>query len=31
MNAIALTATGLNLGYDRTEVVHDVSLTIVPG
>ena len=31
MNAIALTATGLNLGYDRTEVVHDVSLTIAPG
>ena len=31
MNAIALTGTCLNLGYDRTEVVHDVSLTILPG
>ncbi|MGC3022318.1 ABC transporter ATP-binding protein [Brevibacterium sp. FAM 24630] len=27
----ALTASGLLLKYDRTEVVHDVSLSIVPG
>ena len=31
MNATALTATDLNLGYDRTRVVHDVSLSITPG
>jgi iron-chelate-transporting ATPase len=31
VNSTALTATGLNLGYDRTPVVHDVSLSIAPG
>ncbi|UVI37318.1 ABC transporter ATP-binding protein [Brevibacterium spongiae] len=31
MNSIALTAVGLTLGYERTEVVHDVSLSIAPG
>lgn len=31
MNVTALTASGLLLKYDRTEVVHDVSLSIVPG
>ncbi|WP_429860960.1 ABC transporter ATP-binding protein [Brevibacterium spongiae] len=31
VNSIALTAVGLTLGYERTEVVHDVSLSIAPG
>lgn len=31
MNSAALTATDLTLGYDRTPVVHDVSVSIAPG
>lgn len=31
MNSTELNASGLHLGYDRTPVVHDVSLSITPG
>src|SRR5699024_10442456 len=31
VRAAALTATDLTLGYDRTPVVHDVSVSIAPG
>src|SRR5699024_5507921 len=31
VNSAALTATDLTLGYDRTPVVHDVSVSIAPG
>ena len=31
MNITALHASGLHLGYDRTPVVHDVSVSITPG
>lgn len=31
LNRVQLQASGLHLGYDRTSVVHDVSVSIAPG